>query len=207
LPELLSVVKLPRVILASASPRRAELLHEIIPDFDVVPGHADEFQPEHLTPVESCMLNAYRKARTIAKKFPDALVLGADTEVVLGRRIFGKPRDMREAAQMLADLEGREHRVITGVCLLHLRRHWQRTFPAMTRVFFKPLRGDEITNYLDQINPLDKAGAYAIQEHGDSIVEKIDGSYSNVVGLPVERLREELEVFAADAEYDHAVPR
>jgi len=80
------------------------------------------------------MLNAYHKARVLAKKFPDALVLGADTEVCLGRRVFGKPRDRVEAAQMLADLEGKEHQVVTGVCLIHLRRHHQRTFAETTRV-------------------------------------------------------------------------
>lgn len=188
-------MNLPPIILASASPRRAELLHEIVRDFKVLPGHTEEFQPEHLSPAESCLLNAYRKARVIAKKFPDALVIGADTEVVLGRRVFGKPRDLADAHAMIADLAGREHQVITGVCLVHLRRHHQRVFAVTTRVTFKPLRADEIAAYLAQINPLDKAGAYAIQEHGDRIVAKTEGSFSNVVGLPVERLREELRTF------------
>jgi septum formation protein len=188
-------MKLPRIVLASASPRRAELLKQIVSDFEVVPGHAEEFQPEHLSPTEACLLNAYRKARVIAKKVPDALVIGADTEVVLGRRVFGKPRDRAEAGQMLADLAGREHQVITGVCLIYLRHHQQRTFAVATRVKFKPLSTDEIASYLETIDPLDKAGAYAIQENGDSIVERIEGSFSNVVGLPVERLRTVLEAW------------
>ena len=191
-------MKLPPVILASASPRRAELLREIVRDFKILPGHAEEFQPEHLSPAESCVLNAYRKARVIAKKFPDALVIGADTEVVLGRRVFGKPRDRTDAHAMLAGLAGREHQVITGVCLIHLRRHRQRTFAETTRVTFKPLGADEIARYLALINPLDKAGAYAIQEHGEMIVARTQGSFSNVVGLPVERLREELNWFSSD---------
>ena len=186
----------PPIILASASPRRAELLREIVAEFQVIPGHAEEFQPEHLSPSEAGLLNAYRKARVIAKKFPEALVIGADTEVVLGRRIFGKPRDLADAHAMLADLAGREHLVITGVCLLQLRRHRQKLFSVTTRVKFKPLRTEEIAAYLALINPLDKAGAYAIQEHGDKIVAKIEGSFSNVVGLPVERLREELKQFS-----------
>src|SRR6185503_1580522 len=109
-------MNLPPVILASASPRRAELLRRFVRQFEIILGYADEFQPEHLSPAESCMLNAYRKARAVAKQFPDALVIGADTEVCLGRRVFGKPKDRADAEQMLADLEGREHRVITGVC-------------------------------------------------------------------------------------------
>ena len=189
----------PPVILASASPRRAELLREIVPKFTILPGHAEEFQPEHLSPAESCQLNAYRKARVIAKKFPDALVIGADTEVVLGRRVFGKPRDRADARAMLTDLAGREHQVITGVCLIHLRCHRQRSFSVTTRVTFKPLGADEIALYLDRINPLDKAGAYAIQEHGEMIVARTEGSFSNVVGLPVERLREELNRFCETA--------
>ena len=185
-------MQLPPVILASASPRRAELLRKIARSFDVIPARAEEHQPEHLSPAEACMLNAYRKARVIAKKYPDALVIGADTEVCLGRRVFGKPATRDDADQMLLDLEGKEHQVITGVCLIHLRRHRQRTFAVTTRVRFKQLGADEIAEYLDRIDPLDKAGAYAIQEHGEMIVEKIEGSFSNVVGLPIERLREEL---------------
>lgn len=188
-------MNLPPVILASASPRRAELLRRLVRQFEIILGYADEFQPEHLSPSEACMLNAYRKARVIAKNFPDALVIGADTEVCLGRRVFGKPKDRAEAEQMLSDLEGKEHRVITGVCLIHLRLHRQRSFAERTRVTFKALGADEIVEYLDKISPLDKAGAYAIQEHGEMIVRKTEGSISNVVGLPVERLKKELRKF------------
>jgi septum formation protein len=189
-------MKLPPIILASASPRRAELLRKVARDFQIIPAHAPESQPEHLSPTEACLLNAYRKARLLAKKFPDALVIGADTEVCLGGRVFGKPASRKAAEEMLADLEGREHRVITGVCLVHLRRHRQRSFAETTRVTFKPLGADEIVEYLDRINPLDKAGAYALQEHGEMIVSKTEGSITNVVGLPVERLRKELRAFA-----------
>ena len=187
---------LPPVILASASPRRAELLRHLISKFDVLPGQTEEFQPEHLSPAEACMLNAYRKARAIAKKFPDSLVLGADTEVCLGRRVFGKPKNHADAAEMLSELQGKEHQVWTGVCLIHLRSHRQRTFVEKTAVTFKSLGADEIDDYLDHINPLDKAGAYAIQEFGAQIIEGTKGSFSNVVGLPLERLGRELKQFA-----------
>jgi septum formation protein len=190
-------MKLPHVILASASPRRAELLRKVVRDVEILPSQADESQPEHLSPSEACLLNAYRKARLLSKKHPDALVIGADTEVCLGQRVFGKPKDREDAERMIGDLEGREHQVITGVCLIHLRRHRQRTFAETTRVTFKPLGADEIAEYLDKIDPLDKAGAYAIQDHGELIVAKTEGSYSNVVGLPVERLKQELNHFLA----------
>lgn len=188
-------VPLPRIILASASPRRAALLRQLELDFEVLPGHAPEVEHEFLTPREVCQLNAYRKARVVAKRCPDALVIGADTVVCLGARIFGKPASLAEAERTLAELQGKTHEVITGVCLLHLRNHWQRLFAVMTKVTFKRLTAEKIQGYLKQINPLDKAGAYAIQEQGDQIVRKITGSYSNVVGLPLERVGRELRRF------------
>jgi len=186
-------VKLPPLILASASPRRAGLLWQLKLKFQVLPSDATEVLDEQLSPRELCQLNAHRKARTVAKKIPDALVLGADTLVFLGREIFGKPRNLYEAKQMLAKLQGRTHQVVTGVCLMHLRAHRERLFAVSTDVTFLPLTERLIGNYLSKINPLDKAGAYAIQEHGEMIVSKIFGSYNNVVGLPTESLREELK--------------
>ena len=190
-------MKLPPFILASASPRRAELLRNLKLEFKVVPGDVTEVFDEQLSPHELCQLNAHRKARAVAKKNPDALVLGADTLVFLGREIFGKPRSLGEAKQMLAKLQGRTHQVVTGVCLMHLRAHREKIFAAGTDVTFHPLDAEQIREYLSKINPLDKAGAYAIQEHGEKIVAEISGSYSNVVGLPVEKLGEELSRWPA----------
>lgn len=189
------------VILASASPRRVELLRQVIPDFEVVPSAAPEAHDEQLTAWEMALVNAYRKARVVAKKFPDALVLGADTLVYLDReaKLFGKPADRAEAEQMLTALAGRVHAVITGVCLLHLRSHRQRVFAEWTDVRFHPLTREQIREYLALMNPLDKAGAYAIQDHGERIVAEISGSYSNVVGLPIERLRQEMDAWRAVA--------
>ena len=184
---------LPPLILASASPRRAELLRQLAPQFQIIPGQAEEVQPEHLSPHEICQLNASRKARATAAARPDALVLGADTLVCLGRDLFGKPRDLLHAEQMLAQLAGRTHEVVTGVCLVHQREARQKLFAVATTVKFRSLNRAEIRDYLAVINPLDKAGAYAIQEHGTMIIEEIAGSFSNVVGLPLERLREELD--------------
>ena len=185
-------MKLPPLILASASPRRAELLKLLPVKFQVLPGTVAEVAHEHLSPLEICQLNAHRKARAVAKKIPDALVLGADTLVFLDNEILGKPRSLADARRMLARLQGRHHQVVTGVCLMHLRSHRERIFAASTDVLFHPLNARQIRDYLAAIQPLDKAGAYAIQDSGELIISEISGSYSNVVGLPVERLREEL---------------
>ncbi len=185
-------MNLPPLILASGSPRRLVLLRGLGVEFNVVPSDAGEVHSEQLTATEASQLNAYRKAREVAKKFPDALVLGADTLVYLGGKLMGKPADMEEAYWMLKQLQGRTHEVVTGVCLIHLRGHRQKIFAESTSVRFRPLDPEQINDYLARIDPLDKAGAYAIQEHGDEIVDDIKGSYSNVVGLPLERLRAEL---------------
>jgi septum formation protein len=187
-------VKRPRLILASASPRRAELLEQLKLEFNIIPSDATEVFDEYLSPLEICQLNAHRKARAVAKKIPDALVLGADTMVFLESEIMGKPRDLADARRMLTQLQGRTHRVVTGVSLILLREHRERLFAEATEVTFHSLSAEQISNYLSKINPLDKAGAYAVQEHGDAIISKISGSYSNVVGLPLEKLKDELQI-------------
>jgi septum formation protein len=183
------------LVLASASPRRDELLRQLGLAFQVVPGDAVEIVSQAMTPAEVCQINAYRKARAVAKHYADAIVLGADTLVCLGRHVFGKPRDLNEAFTMMSMLQGQTHDVITGVCLMHLREHRQRAFAVSTTVRFRPLRTSEIRRYFELVNPFDKAGAYGIQEQGDMIVESIDGSLTNVIGLPLERLAEELNAW------------
>ncbi len=156
-----------------------------------------EMAHDHLSPWELCQLNAHRKARSVAKKIPDSLVLGADTLVFLNDEIMGKPADIADARRMLTRLQGRTHQVVTGISLIHLRAHRERILAVSTDVTFRPLTAGQIDDYLAKVNPLDKAGAYGIQEHGDLIVSEISGSYSNVVGLPVEQLREELKAWKA----------
>lgn len=188
-------MELPPLILASASPRRAELLKQLHLEFQIVPGAIAETFDEQLSPLELCQLNAHRKARVIAKKHPDALVLGADTLVFLAGEIMGKPADVADARRMLGRLQGRTHQVVTGVSLIHLRALRERTFAVSTDVTFHPLTAEQIDSYLSKMDPLDKAGAYAIQEHGETIVSEISGSFSNVVGLPLEMLREEIRAW------------
>jgi septum formation protein len=184
--------ELPPIILASASPRRAELLRQLGIDFQVLASEVPEIHNEQLTANEIAQVNAYRKARAIAKRYPDALVVAADTLVYLDNMLFGKPATLEEAYQMLEKLQGRTHQVVTAICLLHLRNHRQNVFSESTSVTFQRLDGVKIRRYLAKVNPLDKAGGYGIQEESDLIVEKISGSYTNVVGLPLERLNCEL---------------
>ncbi len=183
---------LPPLILASASPRRAELLRELGQAFSIVTQPTQEAHHEDFTARELCLLNAYRKARAVAKLHPQALVLGADTLVYLGTTLYGKPADMADAHRMLRELAGHTHQVVTGVCLLQLGAHRCRIFAESTNVTFKPLSDAQISAYIAAIQPLDKAGAYAIQDRGDEIVAQVNGSFSNVVGLPVERVKHEL---------------
>ncbi len=185
------------LILASASPRRAALLKELGWTFQVESRPVDEVAPTCLSPAETALVNASRKAMAVARWHPDAVVLGADTVVSLAGEHFGKPASLEEAESMLRALAGRVHQVATGLCLVRAAGRWRRLVAETTAVTFRPLGRREIRRYLRAIHPLDKAGGYAIQEEGKSIVESIQGSYSNVVGLPMERLQAELARLAA----------
>jgi septum formation protein len=186
----------PMLILASVSPRRADLLRQFKFEFLVVPSAAEEIHSDNLSAGEIAQLNAYRKARVVSKKFPDVVTLGVDTIVALGPTIFGKPSDLADAERMVSALQGRTHQVVTGVCLIHLRKHRQKIFHEQSDVTFRALTPAQIRNYHKQVNPLDKAGAYGIQEKsGVVLVESISGSFSNVAGLPMERLLPELADF------------
>jgi len=177
------------LILASASPRRSELLGSLVPDFTVVT--ADEVEEAHdaaLTPAELTEHNARLKAAAVARRHPGALVLGADTLVYLNGEPLGKPASLDEAAATLRRLAGRTHTVCTGVCLCGPAADEAASFHNLTRVTFLPLDDGTIAEYLGKVHVLDKAGAYAAQEHGGLIIEDMEGSWSNVVGLPLEAL-------------------
>jgi septum formation protein len=185
------------VILASQSPRRKELLARIFPVFHVAPSGVDETGIAESDPVRFAMAAAEAKARDVANRFPDALVIGADTIVCLGPEIFGKPADRAEAEAMLERLSDRKHRVITGVALFHKNDDRLAVNYEITYVVFKPLERHTIASYLDGHEYRDKAGSYAIQEIGDAFVEKIEGDYDNVVGFPVRRVRRMLKELQA----------
>jgi septum formation protein len=186
-------VKLPPLILASQSPRRVELLRQIIPEFHVAPSYATELHDLSLGTRRLCEVNAERKALSVAERYPDHLVLGADTLVFLDGDGLAKPADLDEAKTMLRRLSGRVHEVITGVCLVHQRAARMVLLAEVTHVKFLTLTDAAIGEYLRRVEVLDKAGAYAVQEHGDLIIERVEGSFSNVVGLPVEAVRRVLE--------------
>jgi septum formation protein len=167
------------------------LLRDIGLEFQVVPSNESEPDQPHLSPRELAVRHAFAKARAISQRFPDSIVIGADTIVVLGRQIFGKPKDMANARRMLRQLQGRTHRVITGVCVLHRCARKRLMFADTTWVTFRELSERQIAAYLRRIHPLDKAGAYAAQDQGRDIIERVDGSYANVIGFPLEKFRAE----------------
>lgn len=179
------------LILASASPRRRELLTEARIPHQVAPIDVAELspdQPHGMTPAEFAWRNALRKAITAARQHPERLVLAADTVVALGTRILGKPRDNRQAASFLKALSDRTHEVLTAVVLFTPKSPRPRGFVERTEVTFRKLSSAQISKYLKTVSVLDKAGAYALQENGDWLVRQVRGSHSNVIGLPIERL-------------------
>lgn len=175
------------VILASASPRRHELLARAGVRFEVMHSPAEEIHDASIDPERLCEMNATLKAEAIASTRPEAVVIGADTLVFIDGEPLGKPADHDEARAMLRRLAGRVHKVCTGVCVV-FPDGGREIFHDTTAVTFHPLEDADIENYLSLANPLDKAGAYGIQEHGERIVAGIVGSFENVMGLPVEKV-------------------
>lgn len=171
------------IVLASQSPRRSEILRQAGIPFVARPANVDETARLSESP-EDYVQRVARDKAIAAGAAPGEIVLGADTVVVIDGAILGKPTDSADAARMLSLLAGREHQVLTGICL---RRGVEIIIDcARTRVWFKPLTREEIAEYVASGEPMDKAGAYAIQGLASKFVERIDGSYTNVVGLPIE---------------------
>ena len=185
----------PRFILASASPRRRQLLSDAGYEFEVASPRVEEVSHSWLTIRELTIWNAARKASAASDISRDAVVLAADTLVTIDGEVLGKPADLDNALWMLRRLSGRSHEVWTGVRINDAARDRSRSFHEMSRVHFRKLDDRAIRNYLAKIDPLDKAGAYAAQGHGTEIIERIDGSYTNVVGLPMEKTKRALESF------------
>lgn len=184
-----------RLILASGSPRRRELLTEAGFTFEVVNPDVLEIATPVLSIAEVTTSNATKKALAVARSYPNAVVLGADTLVALDGEVIGKPADLDDAFRTLQRLSGKEHQVCTSVAIRFLRSARSETFAVMSHVQFRELSNDEIRAYQAKINPLDKAGAYAAQGHGREIISGIRGSYTNVVGLPMDEVTAALRRF------------
>jgi septum formation protein len=182
---------IPKIILASKSPRRQELLRQMDIDFRIVLKEVDESYPEHLSPEEVAVYIAEKKAKAYDDVVTDEAILTADTIVCIDGLILGKPNDAAHAVEMLRRLSGRVHKVVTGVCIVYKGEY--NLFHDVSEVFFRTLTDEEINNYVEQYKPYDKAGAYGIQEWvGITAIKRIEGSYTNVVGLPTEKVYQQL---------------
>lgn len=175
------------LVLASSSPRRRELLQAAGVEFVATPAECVELHDASLGLAGLVTENARAKALEVAVKHPQSVVLGADTLVWLEGQALGKPADLDDARRMLRLLSGCVHEVATGVYLLRMEPREQVEFHEITRVRFRVLEESVIEDYLETVDVLDKAGAYALQEHGEMLIETVEGSWSNVVGLPMER--------------------
>lgn len=186
-----------RIILASASPGRSELLRRTCIAFEVVPSDCDE-DVEAATPEEHVRRLALRKARTVAERHPDALVIAADSVAELDGEILGKPGSPDGAREMLRQLSGRTHRLLTGLAIVD--GPTGRTYDGIeaTRVHMRELSTDEIGAYVQSGEPLDKAGCYEVQGLGATIIDRIEGDFSNVVGLPMAHLARALRDFGVE---------
>ena len=182
------------IVLASASPRRRDMLRSAGVKFSVIPADVDESPLSGESALSLVERLAVKKARAVIDS-SSIVVLAADTVVVLDDEILGKPVDMDDARRMIESLSGRRHLVMTGVCIYAPATGIVKSWVTTTHVEFNELTDAEVTQYLRNASPLDKAGAYAIQEHGDLLVKSVDGSYDNVVGLPLREVLEALNEF------------
>ena len=200
--------QLPTLILVSQSPRRRQLLDALCLDYRVELPGVDERMPEAREVEEVTLENSLRKAESIAGRRPKTgvteIIIAADTLVVLNGRVLGKPSDRNEARKMLSQLSGNTHRVVTGLTLLSEKGQRQRA--VWSSVTFRKLATDEIESYLGTREPYDKAGSYAVQGLSALFIERIDGSYTNVMGLPIEALLEELPALSGIPVYDWFAP-
>lgn len=182
-----------KFILASQSPRRAELLKYLDIPFSIVPSDIDETIDFSQPPIEEIKRLAYKKAKDVLSRNENALVLGADTVVVVDNEILGKPKDKEEAFSMLKKLANRKHQVITGVCLISQDK--TDAFASVSEVYFHDLSDDEILSYIENEKPFDKAGAYGIQGKAALFIERIDGDYYSIMGLPIALIYQHLKAF------------
>ena len=179
-----------RLILASASPRRHELLGRLGLSFDVIPAQVTEYEDPDADPREMVTHNASIKADWVSERYPDALVLGADTTVYIDGTVLNKPADLAEAKRMIRKLSGKSHTVYTGIAIRRKSDGLALNEGVASEVIFKSLSDTKIDHYLLKVNTLDKAGAYSIQDHTDMIIAGYKGSFTNIMGLPVDETKQ-----------------
>ena len=192
------------IILASASPRRKELLEKLSLKFKVDASDCEEEIDSELEPAELVRQISVTKAKSVAALHPNAVIIAADTIGVIGKKILGKPHTENEAGKMLKEISGKPHLVITGFTILDTTTNQMISETVKTTVYIKKLTRQEIDAYVKTGEPLDKAGAYAIQGLGAVIVEKIEGDYYNVMGLPLNAVTEALKEFGIDVLEDRS---
>lgn len=185
-----------QLLLASESPRRRELLAALGIPFKSLTAPVEELTFSQI-PAEVPLLNARRKAEAVAERHPEALVLGADTVILFQDKIIGKPHDLVEAEQILLTLSGQTHQVLTGIALICRSIDFYHSWQESSEVVFKPFTRDTVKRYLEMVPVLDKAGAYAIQEHGEMLIDRIFGDVNNIIGLPLAQLKQELTLALA----------
>jgi len=173
------------IVLASGSPRRKQLLEQIDLEFEVVPSQINEDFSINLSPTDFVEHYAQEKAKDVAKSYPDKWVIGADTIVVLGSHILGKPKDGNDSFHMLKQLSGNTHQVITGVSIQNINQDISNSFHERTNVTFNSLSDNVINYYIETYKPFDKAGSYGIQDWFSVCVNRIDGCFYNVMGFPL----------------------
>ena len=186
------------VVLASSSPRRRELLEKTGLEFIVDAAEINEDHGRRMKPREMAKTISMEKAKAVADRHPCSIIIAADTFGLLGGRMLGKPRDKDEARDMLGRMGGKRHMVVTGFTILDTETGKTVSKAVETKVYLRKLAGNEIEAYLRTGEPLDKAGAYAIQGLGALLVEKIEGDYYNVIGLPLSSLALELKKFGVN---------
>lgn len=189
-------IKSTRLILASSSPRRADLLSQIGLTFEIYPSDIEEpsFNGS-ITPASATQQLASMKAKSVAERYTEGVIIGADTLVAYKNELIGKPDNPEHARSILKKLSGKKHKVVTGVCLINVELSKEITWNEITKVYFRELNPVEIEEYVNCGEPLDKAGAYGIQGRGAAFVNRIEGCYFNVVGLPLASLIEQLSDF------------
>ncbi|MGN0017502.1 MAG: nucleoside triphosphate pyrophosphatase [Candidatus Gastranaerophilaceae bacterium] len=188
-----------KIILASASPRRKAIFEKLNINFEIIPSSYEESMPNHIFSYDKIENLAYNKALSVAKKIKEpALVVGADTVVVLDNNILCKPKDKTDAFYMLKSLSNRKHFVVTAICVIDTTTMRKKVSSTTSYVEFENLTDEMINNYIDTFNPLDKAGAYGIQELPSGFLKSVNGSFENIIGLCPKALQKILKTFKVE---------